>query len=395
MGKQQSNPASRLLIFEVEDEPAGVVIFSNYTGKGGTATWAFYSGDRARRGIGSTMERGALEYAFEQLGVRKLECEVLSFNRSVINFHVKFGFTIEGVFREAYKRGDNYFDIYRLSMLADEWTKYVKPALTAIEWQTSWVGKEITSGLYISAIAVNAYAMATGDQNPIHSDEEYAKAMGFPGRIAHGMLVGAELSRIFASDFPGPGTVYVSQSLEFRFPLIVDMPAQLKLKVISQIGRRLQVETHAIQGEKLCVTGVAVLMAPQERCSQEQIRCGVGTTLMIRIEGRQMNSCQPPYVVAEMSANHDGSIEQAFRIIESAKQAGADAIKLQTYRPDTITLDCDDEAFRIHGGLWDGRRPLRSLRRGASALGVARSAVRARTQGRHHPFQLAVRQHRG
>jgi N-acetylneuraminate synthase len=56
-----------------------------------------------------------------------------------------------------------------------------------------------------------------------------------------------------------------------------------------------------------------------------------------------------------MSANHNGCIETAFKIIEAAKQAGADAVKLQTYRADTITLNCDTEDFRIHGGLWDGR----------------------------------------
>jgi len=75
----------------------------------------------------------------------------------------------------------------------------------------------------------------------------------------------------------------------------------------------------------------------------------------ITIDGRVIGPEMPPYVIAEMSANHNGSIETAFKIIEAAKQAGADAVKLQTYRPDTITLNCDSEDFRIHGGLWDGR----------------------------------------
>jgi N-acetylneuraminate synthase len=73
------------------------------------------------------------------------------------------------------------------------------------------------------------------------------------------------------------------------------------------------------------------------------------------IAGRRIAADAPPYVIAEMSANHNGNIETALKIIEAAKHAGADAVKLQTYRPDTITLNCDAEDFRIQGGLWDGR----------------------------------------
>ncbi len=61
------------------------------------------------------------------------------------------------------------------------------------------------------------------------------------------------------------------------------------------------------------------------------------------------------YIVAEMSANHAQSLDRAVKIVEAAKKAGADAIKLQTYTPDTITIDSDNEYFRINGTIWDGR----------------------------------------
>jgi len=60
------------------------------------------------------------------------------------------------------------------------------------------------------------------------------------------------------------------------------------------------------------------------------------------------------YIIAEMSANHNGDFEQAIKLIHAAKNSGADCLKIQTYTPDSLTIDCDNEYFLIKGGLWDG-----------------------------------------
>jgi len=78
-------------------------------------------------------------------------------------------------------------------------------------------------------------------------------------------------------------------------------------------------------------------------------------TKKFSINDREVSGGKTPYIIAEISANHNGDIQNAFKIIDMAKRSGADAVKMQTYRPDTITLNSQKEDFLIKDGLWKGQ----------------------------------------
>jgi N-acetylneuraminate synthase len=75
----------------------------------------------------------------------------------------------------------------------------------------------------------------------------------------------------------------------------------------------------------------------------------------IEIAGRKIGAAYEPYVICELSGNHNGDLQRALQMVDAAADTGCDAIKIQTYTADTITMDVDRPEFRIHGGLWDGR----------------------------------------
>ena len=112
---------------------------------------------------------------------------------------------------------------------------------------------------------VKGFAQATGDNNPIHLDEAYAKETLFKTRIAHGMLLAGILSGIFGMEFPGIGTIYLSQSLKFTRPVLIGDTITLHLKVLEVIieKKRLCLETVCTnQRGETVLTGEAMVIPP-------------------------------------------------------------------------------------------------------------------------------------
>jgi UDP-4-amino-4,6-dideoxy-N-acetyl-beta-L-altrosamine N-acetyltransferase len=127
----KADPTKRYFLYLEDDEPLGVIAFTDIHACNKTAAWAFYAGEAAPRGTGSRMELAALDHAFDTLGLEKLWCEVLAFNTAVLELHRKFGFQEEGVFRSHHVAGTERVDVHRLAILRSDWTPAHRDAMLA------------------------------------------------------------------------------------------------------------------------------------------------------------------------------------------------------------------------------------------------------------------------
>jgi 3-hydroxybutyryl-CoA dehydratase len=129
--------------------------------------------------------------------------------------------------------------------------------LDYFEGQTASLSRKVTEA------EVEAFAWATGDANPVHLDEDYAKGTRFKQRIAHGMLVGSYISALLGTQFPGPGTIYMSQSMSFLRPVFLEDTVNVVATVTGYRPDReiltLRTECFNQRGDKV-VTGEAVCL---------------------------------------------------------------------------------------------------------------------------------------
>jgi 3-hydroxybutyryl-CoA dehydratase len=112
---------------------------------------------------------------------------------------------------------------------------------------------------------ITAFAEVSGDFNPVHMDEAFAATTQFKGRIAHGMLSAAWLSALIAAELPGPGSIYLSQSLRFRRPVRIgdEVACRIEVTAIDAEKARVTLATVCSVGGKPVLEGEALVMAPR------------------------------------------------------------------------------------------------------------------------------------
>ncbi len=128
-----------------------------------------------------------------------------------------------------------------------------------------FVGQSASREHEITDQDIRAFADVSGDHNPVHLDEEFAKTTAFKGRIAHGMLSGAFISALIASELPGPGSIYISQSMSFKRPVRIGdkLVTTVTVTGLDEDKARASLSTICTVEGKTVVSGEALIMAPR------------------------------------------------------------------------------------------------------------------------------------
>jgi len=128
------------------------------------------------------------------------------------------------------------------------------------------LGQSAVFGKTVTEADIAAFAGVSGDTNPVHLNEEYAKGTMFKGRIAHGMLSAAFISTVFGTKLPGPGCIYVSQSLKFKAPVKIGdtVMARVEITALAPEKKFATFKTQCLVGDKVVLDGEATLMVPSK-----------------------------------------------------------------------------------------------------------------------------------
>ena len=124
-----------------------------------------------------------------------------------------------------------------------------------------------TDNVNVTDLSIKKFASASGDKNPIHLNEKFAKNTIFKSRIAHGMLIASFISSVIGNKFPGNGTIYVSQDLKFKRPVKINDIVKIKIIVEKIILKKkwCQLKTLCFVKNKIVLEGTAIVIPPQKK----------------------------------------------------------------------------------------------------------------------------------
>ena len=146
------------------------------------------------------------------------------------------------------------------------------PQLANFTYEEIDIGQTARYSKLIEEQDIQLFAAVSGDVNPLHLDPDFAASTPFGERIAHGMLTGAIISAALAMELPGPGTIYLSQTLRFRSPVKIGDKVTVELEVTEKQDRRKIVTLDckaSNQSGKVVATGSAQVMAPEQKLTIE------------------------------------------------------------------------------------------------------------------------------
>jgi 3-hydroxybutyryl-CoA dehydratase len=127
------------------------------------------------------------------------------------------------------------------------------------------VGQSAMFGKTVTDADIVAFAGVSGDTNPIHLHDGFARSTRFGQRIAHGMLSASFISTVIGTKLPGPGSVYISQSLSFTAPVLIGetITAVATITAIDEKRRRVTLKTQCLNGDKVVLDGEATVLVPR------------------------------------------------------------------------------------------------------------------------------------
>jgi 3-hydroxybutyryl-CoA dehydratase len=134
------------------------------------------------------------------------------------------------------------------------------------------VGDHAERAFAVTDAAVRAFADLSGDHNPVHLDDDYARRTVFRGRVAHGMLLGGYISAVLGEQLPGPGSIYLSQTLRFEHPVRIGVEVLVRVAVIArdEASRQASLSTVCTVDGQVVATGEAVVIPPRGRGARSQ-----------------------------------------------------------------------------------------------------------------------------